>query len=269
MTSQSRPRPRRLLGRAHPAPALPRGQPAPEPRAAHRRRRPAPQPHPRRALLPPQARRKQGRPGVDPVPQAAAVRRGLPPARGRRQARSRRTARRGPARARRGVTSIQRGRPDPARRHFGTATTRTRDATRDRQCREPHATGDSRCTRRRARGVNLERPTGRTTLTPTSVGADSRAPQPAIDKRRHTWEPDADGRRAAVRTFSALARRACGVANGLVGGGSQAGCSGRSRAMDVRLASGLTGCGHCTREVAVARSLSQLWEVRRWDRRGS
>jgi transposase len=42
----------------------------------------------------------------------------------------------------------------------------------------PHAASAAATPRRRARGVNVERPTGRTTLTPTSAGAPSRRPRP-------------------------------------------------------------------------------------------
>jgi transposase len=44
--------------------------------------------------------------------------------------------------------------------------------------------------RRRARGVNVERPTGRPTLTPTSAAAPSKPRGHASDKRRHRREPD-------------------------------------------------------------------------------
>ncbi len=59
---------------------------------------------------------------------------------------------------------VQRGRPNPDGRPFGhaTARTRTRHATPS-----PTSFPGSRPPRRRARGVNVERPTGRTTLTPT------------------------------------------------------------------------------------------------------
>ncbi len=57
-----------------------------------------------------------------------------------------RTRRRGPGRAQRGGTSLQRGRLTPAHRHFGSATTRTRDpdATR-RPRRHGRPRGQERC----------------------------------------------------------------------------------------------------------------------------
>jgi transposase len=80
-----------------------------------------------------------------------------------------RPGRGGPGRATGGDYKLQRGRPNPHSRTFGQATTRTRtpDATR-RPSPQRTPTGLGSCQpRRRARGVNVERPTGRTTLTPT------------------------------------------------------------------------------------------------------
>jgi transposase len=63
---------------------------------------------------------------------------------------------------------------------------RTRNATHPAGGGEDHRPGGSCRTRRRAGGVSVERPTGRTTLTPTSVGAhSSRPPDRPIDRRRH------------------------------------------------------------------------------------
>jgi hypothetical protein len=88
---------------------------------------------------PAQTRRRQDPDGSHALPEAAAVRRGLPAARRRRRNPSRAPRSGRPGRAPRGDTHIQRGRPDPARRHFGKATTRTRhtDATRADTQREP------------------------------------------------------------------------------------------------------------------------------------
>ena len=65
------------------------------------------------------------------MPEAADLRRRLPPARCRRPTRGpgelHRGGRNGPGRALRGVSRIQRGRPAPAHRHFGSATSRTRE----------------------------------------------------------------------------------------------------------------------------------------------
>ena len=177
-----------FLRRAHPAPPFPSREPTAQPRAAHGRHRPDPARHRRASLLPPQAGPGQDPHGGSALPQASALRHGLSPARCRRQTRrARRRAcraaghRGGPGRALGGVTDIQRGRPaHPGRGLFGTATTRTRS---------PHATGtppipDSArgsgspapAPARRSRQV--ERPTGRTTLTATSAGAHSSTPNP-------------------------------------------------------------------------------------------
>ena len=49
---------------------------------------------------------------------------------------------------------------------------------------------DNRLPRRRARGVNVERPTERTTLTPTSAGAPLKAPgHDSLTTRRDSREP--------------------------------------------------------------------------------
>ena len=68
------------------------------------------------------ARQDQARSAA--LPQAQDLRRPLPPTPRRRPSPS---ARCGPGRALRGVSRIQRGRPAPAHRHFGSATSRTRD----------------------------------------------------------------------------------------------------------------------------------------------
>ena len=85
-------------------------------------------------LLPTQARRGQEASRSDQVSQAPHLRCDLPPARRRRPRLSRgdRRGRRcggqcGPGRALRGDSRIQRGRPAPAHRHFGSATSRTRE----------------------------------------------------------------------------------------------------------------------------------------------
>jgi transposase len=72
-----------------------------------------------------------------------------------------------------GVCVIQRGRPHPGRRLFGSAAPRARepDATPARSCQEPRRSGIGESRLRRAGGVNVQRPTGRTTLTPTSAAA--------------------------------------------------------------------------------------------------
>ena len=85
----------------------------------------------------------QEAPGGDALPQATDLRRHLPPARRRRAAHCRPDAERGSGRALRGVSRIQRGRPAPAHRHFGSATSRTRD---------PDATPGTATTRKSHRG---------------------------------------------------------------------------------------------------------------------
>jgi hypothetical protein len=64
-------------------------------------------------------------------------------------------------------------------RHFGSAASRTRrsDATATPQDTQGHGPAAAQ-PRRRARGVNVERPAGRPTLTPTSAAAPSTAPRP-------------------------------------------------------------------------------------------
>ncbi|MGA8045974.1 MAG: IS110 family transposase [Dermatophilaceae bacterium] len=97
---------------------------------------PAPPRHRRAGLLPPQARRGKEAAGSAALPQTPDLRRPLSttprrrPSRRHRQCRGRRG---GPGRAPRGVSDIQRGRLTPAHRHFGSATSRTRehDATPD------------------------------------------------------------------------------------------------------------------------------------------
>ena len=68
----------------------------------------------------------------------------------------------------------------PGHRHFGPATSRTRtpDATPSQTALKTPAAPVAATSRRRATGVNVERPTGRTTLTPTSADARSTAPGP-------------------------------------------------------------------------------------------
>ena len=87
---------------------------------------------------------------------------------------------RGPGRALRGDSVIQRGRPSP-----GTGTSdqplpgpapKTLPPPPE-ELKTPAAPAAA-TSRRRARGVNVERPTGRTTLTPTSAVAHSTAPGP-------------------------------------------------------------------------------------------
>ena len=124
--------------------------------------------------------------GSAALPQTADLRRGLPPARRRRQALSRsddrcrhvaRRAREGT----RGRLRIQRGRPaHPGHRLFGSATSRTRntDATPAPPARTPARLRLLSPPRRRAGAVKVQRPTGRTTLTATSAGAHSTTPKP-------------------------------------------------------------------------------------------
>ena len=114
--------PGRLLRRAVPAPALAGREPAGQPHDPHRRDQPDPPRHRGPGLLPAQARRREAPARSDPLPQAADLRRDLPPARRRRRGRGQ--ARRGPGRALRGDSRIQRGRLPPAHRHFGSATSR-------------------------------------------------------------------------------------------------------------------------------------------------
>ncbi len=122
---------RRLQRAAHPAPALPRGEPPDQPRALHGRDRPAPQRHSRPRLLPAQTRGGENLHGSDARPAAAPVRRRLPSARHRRRCPPGHITADGPGRALRGGSVIQRGRPSPGHRHFGPATSRARtpDAT--------------------------------------------------------------------------------------------------------------------------------------------
>jgi hypothetical protein len=79
-------------------------------------------------VLPEEACRWQDPDGSAALPQTTSVRRRVPTPRCRR-----RRSRHGPGRALRGDSHIQRGRPAPAQRHFGSATSRTRntDATPD------------------------------------------------------------------------------------------------------------------------------------------
>ena len=78
-------------------------------------------------LLPTQARRGKEAPRGDQVPQAQNLRRPLSPTARRPPPRGRCSGWSGSGRALRGVSRIQRGRPTPAHRHFGSATSRTRD----------------------------------------------------------------------------------------------------------------------------------------------
>ncbi len=79
-------------------------------------------------LLPTQARRGKEAPRGDQVPQAQNLRRPLSPTARRPPPRGRCSGWSGSGRALRGVSRIQRGRPTPAHRHFGPATSRTRNA---------------------------------------------------------------------------------------------------------------------------------------------
>jgi hypothetical protein len=121
-------------------PTLPRREPADEPHDPHHRDHPTTPRHRRPGPIPAQARRRQDQGRSHALPQAPHLRRPLPPARHRRQDRCDRRHERGPGRAQRGGTSIQRGRLTPAHRHFGPATTRTRetDATPARDDAEDH-----------------------------------------------------------------------------------------------------------------------------------
>ena len=109
---------------------LSRREPTHEPHDAHRRGHSAP-PRPRGpGLLPAQTRRREEANGGDALPQARDLRRDLPQARRRCRPSHHHTAparRHGPGRALRGDSRIQRGRPAPAHRHFGSATSRTRE----------------------------------------------------------------------------------------------------------------------------------------------
>ena len=97
-----------------------------------------------RGLLPTQARRRQDPDGSHALPQATDLRRRLPPTPRRRPTQHtdsrRHRRRRGPGRALRGVSRIQRGRPAPAHRHFGSATSRTRDNRRYNRPPRPRKT---------------------------------------------------------------------------------------------------------------------------------
>ena len=108
---------------------------ADEPRNPHRRDHPAAPRHRGPGLLPTQASRGQEAPRSDALPEATHFRCHLSPARRRRA-----TSRHGSGRALRGVSRIQRGRPAPAHRHFGSATSRTRetDATTGIASSEDH-----------------------------------------------------------------------------------------------------------------------------------
>jgi transposase len=126
-------------------------------------------------LLPPQASAGQDVAGGDAVPAPAAFRRGLPPARRRRRGTCGHRRERGPCRALGGDCLIQRDRPDPGHRLFGPATARTcaLDASSATTTGKTTGRGTADGRRRRAGGVNVQRPTERTTLTPTRVGAHS------------------------------------------------------------------------------------------------
>jgi len=96
----------------HPPPALPCREPAAQPRPARRRAEPPPLRRPRQGLLRPQGRRGQGQEGRHAVPQAPAVRRGLPPPRRRREGppvdrRARGRARHGPLPAAEGRARVR------------------------------------------------------------------------------------------------------------------------------------------------------------------
>jgi len=90
--------------------------------------------HRRPRLLPTQTSRRQEATRGHPLLEAQDLRRHLPPAPRRYPTGRQRRRRHGSGKALRGVTHIQRGRLTPAHRHFGSATSRTRegDATPDR-----------------------------------------------------------------------------------------------------------------------------------------
>jgi transposase len=75
--------------------------------------------------------------------------------------------------------------PYPAHRHFGSATSRTRnlDATRNPTACEAHAASAPQPPRRRAGAVKVERPTGRPTLTATRPAHTARRRNRALDDR--------------------------------------------------------------------------------------
>ena len=115
-------------GEQNPAPAVPGREPTDEPHDPHRRDESDPPRHRWPRLLPTQASRGQEATRSSPMSQAQDLRRDLPPARRRRSTRCcRRSGWHGSGRAPQGVSRIQRGRPSPAHRHFGSATSRTRD----------------------------------------------------------------------------------------------------------------------------------------------
>ena len=144
-------------------------EPQDEPCPVHGRYRAAAQRHSGPPLLPAPPGRRQDTDGGDALP-APPLRCRLPPALAGRHAQGR------PGRAVGGVYVIQRGRPHPGHRLFGSATSRTcgPDATPARHGREDIWSGHRRPDAR-AGGLNVRRPTGRTTSTPTSAAAPLRA----------------------------------------------------------------------------------------------
>jgi hypothetical protein len=121
-------------------------------------------------------RAAEGNPhGSDALPAPAPVRCGLPPARRRRPA----TAG-GPGRALRGNSIVQRGRPSLGIGTSDQPLPGPVPATLPPPLTTPHspAAQPGASPRRRTRGVTMDGPTGRTTLTPASAGAPSKSPGP-------------------------------------------------------------------------------------------
>ena len=109
-------------------------EPAHQPGPTHHGHRPTTPRHRGPRLLPAQASRRKEDDGGTALPEATHLRRHLQTAHCRRRTSNGGTSvrgRGGSGRALRGVSRIQRGRPAPAHRHFGSATSRTRntDAT--------------------------------------------------------------------------------------------------------------------------------------------
>jgi transposase len=170
---------RRFLRAAHPPPAVAGGKPPDQPRALHRWHHPVAQQHPPPRLLPPPRRRRK-----TPMEAIRRQRRRLPDAVYRQLAAGARAQQAGPA-GHSGATLL------PARPAFPRSPALRTSHVPDpyprpcpRPSAEPHlpAARTGALPRPHAPGINVDRPIGPTTLTPTSAGAPPDPPGRPLDK---------------------------------------------------------------------------------------